>query len=107
MGQFQLQQSGEQATSGRKQLNGNFGNYYALSGGTRISAGSDLNNYKEPGNYYCLMAADVPSIANRPIDMVFTAKVEYGNGLSYPRQTVISIDGRKQCVRWGRNCIYF
>ena len=47
-----------------------------------------------------MMAADVPSIANRPIDMVFTAKVEYGNGLSYPRQTVISIDGRKQCVRW-------
>lgn len=46
------------------------------------------------------MAADALSIVNRPFDMAFTMKTEYSNGLSYPRQTVVSINATKQCMRW-------
>ena len=68
--------------------NSDLGAYYRLSGGTKIPAGSDLQNYKTPGNYYCGGNSDVLTLLNCPAQYAFNLKVEYGSGTGYPTQTL-------------------
>lgn len=70
------------------QVNSDLGAYYRLSGGTKIPAGSDLQNYKTPGNYYCGSNSDVLTLLNCPAQFAFNLKVEYGSGTGYPTQTL-------------------
>lgn len=68
-------------------------NVYSLSGGIRINSNSDLNNYKDIGNYYCSSTADVQSISNCPAYRAFTLKVDFGTGENYPRQIIMQYSG--------------
>lgn len=72
---------------------------YALQGGNEIPSGSDLNNYKSPGNYFITSNTVAESILNMPINRACTLKVEYGNGSGYPRQTCIVYNGLRWYVR--------
>ena len=42
----------------------------------RINASSDLNNYTNPGTYYCPADADAKTIANVPVKCAFSLQVE-------------------------------
>lgn len=72
---------------------------YVLQGGNNIPNGSDLNNYKTPGNYFITSNAAANSILNTPINRACTLKVEYGNGNAYPRQTYTTYNGFNCYVR--------
>lgn len=64
-------------------------NTYALKYGTQILENADLNDYKTPGNYYCDSNLIASTLSNCPTNNeAFTMKVEYANGLNYPRQTI-------------------
>lgn len=76
--------------------NGNLSNYYTLSFGTQILDKSDLNSYKEPGNYYCSGSLAAQQLINSPTKNAFVMKVELGTGINYPTQTITSFgDGKK------------
>lgn len=83
------------------QTNGNLSQYYSLSGGTSIPAGADLKSdtYKIPGNYYCMLTGTARTLINCPCDFAFILKVEYGNGVSYPIQTFISLDSKNETIK--------
>jgi len=66
--------------------------HYALSRGTAITNGADLDNYSTPGNYYASTDAIAISLSNSPANGAFTMKVEYANGTGYPRQTIRQYD---------------
>lgn len=61
---------------------------YLLHGGQAINENANLNDYKTPGNYYCALNAIAATLSNCPISEAFTLKVEMGNGISYPCQTL-------------------
>ena len=73
---------------------------YLLYGGIRITSGSNLNDYIEPGNYYCTSNADAASIQNSPTNSAFTMKVEYSIGTSYPCQIVRVYNNRRTAYRF-------
>ena len=62
-------------------------NTYALSGGTVIPEGADMDNYKNVGNYYCSNNSITNTLINCPFKEAFTLKIEFGVGTGYPRQT--------------------
>lgn len=63
-----------------------FNEAWSLIGGTFIPENSDLNNYTEPGNYYCALNVVVATLKNCPVADAFTMKVIYGNGNAYNTQ---------------------
>lgn len=73
---------------------------YLLYGGIRITSGSNLNDYIEPGNYYCTSNVDAASIQNSPTNSAFTMKVEYSIGTSYPCQIVRVYNNRRTVYRF-------
>ena len=67
-----------------------------MSFGTQILDKSDLNSYKEPGNYYCSGSLAAQQLINSPTKNAFVMKVELGTGINYPTQTITSFgDGKK------------
>ena len=79
----QLQTSAKNIVAAVNELNSKT---YLLQGGTAISNGADMNDYSTPGNYYCLYDSYAQSLTNAPFTRAFVLKVEYSNGVSYPRQ---------------------
>ena len=72
-----------------QQTNSNLANdCYLLHGGQAINENANLDDYKTPGNYYCALNAIAATLSNCPITEAFTLKVEMGNGISYPCQTL-------------------
>lgn len=63
-------------------------NGVTLKYGTAIPENANLNDYAEPGNYYCPLTSMVPSIQNCPVADAFTMKVIMGTGTGYPTQIV-------------------
>lgn len=61
---------------------------YSLSYGVAIPSGSDLNSYKEVGNYYCPGNDVVVTLKNCPTTNAFTMKIELATGNGYPCQTL-------------------
>lgn len=61
---------------------------YYMHGGTEILENANLNNYSNPGNYYCQSNAKATTLTNTPTFSAFTLKVEYSVGTSYPCQTI-------------------
>lgn len=64
-------------------------------GGTALTSESDLNNYTDFGNYYCVKTSDVALIKNKPKGLygAFSMKIFAGNGTGYPTQQVTDLDG--------------
>lgn len=67
-------------------------NSYLLQGGTLIPENANLEDYKNPGNYYCNSSEIAATIQNIPPSSVFTGvaftlKVELGAGTGNPIQT--------------------
>ena len=75
------------------------GNTYSLSGGIKIPANANLNDYVTPGNYYCNSDNDAPTMLNAPFDSSFTLKVEYAIGTGYPCQTARRYGDGNQAYR--------
>lgn len=73
---------------------------YMLQGGTQILPEYNLNDYRNPGNYYISSNSNATSILNVPVNIAGTVKVECGNGISYPRQIYISYTGREGYIRY-------
>lgn len=73
---------------------------YLLQGGTAISNGADMNDYSTPGNYYCLYDSYAQSLTNAPFTRAFVLKVEYSNGVSYPRQIFTEYSTGRKAVRY-------
>ena len=74
-------------------------NTYALSGGTKIPEGADMNDYKTPGNYYCGSNAIAQTLINCPFTQAFVLKISYASGITYPLQTFINYINHKQATR--------
>ena len=77
---------------------------YLLEGGTLIPEGSNLDDYKTPGNYYCNSSLIVPTIQNIPpasnfAGIAFTLKVEMGAGTINPIQTYREYRNRNIATR--------
>lgn len=73
---------------------------YLLRGGTEIPSNSDMDNYKTPGNYYMISNAQAATLSNSPFgNNAFILKVEYANGVTYPRQTYTEYSTGKKAVR--------
>ena len=75
-----------------------------LEGGTLIPEGSNLDDYKTPGNYYCSPSLIVPTIQNIPpasnfAGIAFTLKVEMGAGTINPIQTYREYRNRNIATR--------
>ena len=71
-------------------------NCMMLKGGTELVANDDLDDFLEPGRYYCRTEAICNFIASTPpISQAFTMIVDFGNGHNYPRQTVYTVNGDK------------
>ena len=66
----------------------------------RIPAGANLNNYTEPGMYYCPSNADAKTIANRPTDNAFSLLVEQHAGV---KQTLTEYLPTDTARVWFRN----
>lgn len=75
-------------------------NTYALSGGIEIPEGTDMDDYKTPGNYYCESNSTAQTLLNCPFNEAFTLKVDYSNGLNYPRQTLRSFTTGTIAIRY-------
>lgn len=55
-----------------------------------------MDDYKTPGNYYCVNFATADTIVNNPFTNVpFILKVEYGQGTNYPVQTFQNMYGTR------------
>ena len=70
-------------------------NYWLLGlGGIEIPESADLNDYKEPGNYYCSSNVNAATLTNSPTEYAFTMKVSSGTGNGhYQRQEIFSYSG--------------
>ncbi len=75
-------------------------NTYQLSGGIEIPENADLNDYIEPGNYYCTTNDIAETISNYPLGFAFTLKVEKGTGIGYPCQTIRELNTGKILLRY-------
>ena len=63
---------------------------YLLSGGTSIPSNVDMDDYKNPGNYYCSEDNTAATLQNCPFDNSFILKVMPATGdpgNRYPSQT--------------------
>lgn len=74
-------------------------NTYALSGGTKVPEGADMNDYKTPGNYYCDSNTIAQTLINCPFTQAFVLKISYENGINYPLQTFINYINYEQATR--------
>lgn len=71
------------------------------AGGIEIPENADLNadEYKIPGNYYCVENAIAATLVNSPTENAFTMKVSYATGTGYPRQDVYIYNGGHHWTR--------
>lgn len=97
----QLQTSAKNIVAAVNELNSKS---YLLEGGTLIPEGSNLDDYKTPGNYYCSPSLIVPTIQNIPpasnfAGIAFTLKVEMGAGTINPIQTYREYRNRNIATR--------
>lgn len=72
-----------------------------LKYGIAINANSDLNDYREPGNYYCSLNTVATTLKNCPFVEAFTMKVILGNGTGYPTQIVRNFYNGRIAYRLG------
>lgn len=60
----------------------------SLEGGIVIPENTNLDNYNEPGNYYCETNDKAITLLNTPTATAFKMSVRFGNGVNYPTQTI-------------------
>lgn len=82
-------------------------NGYALVGGTYIPPNSDLNDYKDIGNYYCCITDEALTVKNTPIEGgtgAFSMQIRSGVGKfsdnRYRIQELTTVDGKKWFRHW-------
>lgn len=74
---------------------------YLLQGGTAIPENADMNTYTTPGNYYVTSNAQAATLSNSPFgNNAFILKVEYGNGVTYPRQIFTEYSTGRKAIRF-------
>lgn len=74
---------------------------YLLQGGTPIPENADMNTYTTPGNYYVVSNAQSATLSNSPFgNNAFILKVEYANGVTYPRQIFTEYSTGRKAIRF-------
>ena len=74
---------------------------YLLQGGTPIPENADMNTYTTPGNYYVISNAQAATLSNSPFgNNAFILKVEYANGVTYPRQIFTEYSTGRKAIRF-------
>lgn len=72
-----------------------------LKYGTVIPENSNLNDYAEPGNYYCPLNVVAATLKNCPFGEAFTMKIILGSGTGYPTQIVRNFYSGRIAYRLG------
>ena len=78
-------------------------NKWGLLGGVELLENADLNNYREPGNYYCSSNSTALTIINSPSKNAFIMKSFYGQGTTYPKQLLFEFNNNHFYSRWYSN----
>ena len=74
---------------------------YLLQGGTAIPENADMDTYTTPGNYYVISNTQAATLSNSPFENnAFILKVEYANGVTYPRQIFTEYSTGRKAIRF-------
>lgn len=74
---------------------------WLLQGGTAIPENADMDTYTTPGNYYIISNTQAATLSNSPFENnAFILKVEYANGVTYPRQIFTEYSTGRKAIRF-------
>lgn len=74
---------------------------YLLQGGAAIPENADMDTYTTPGNYYVISNTQAATLSNSPFENnAFILKVEYANGVTYPRQIFTEYSTGRKAIRF-------
>ena len=77
------------------------GKSWLLQGGTAIPENADMDTYTTPGNYYVISNTQAATLSNSPFENnAFILKVEYANGVTYPRQIFTEYSTGRKAIRF-------